>query len=401
MNIFQIVYLITTVLMLSLLPSSAMPSTEIHLRKQNISKIVLFSGGSDGYHSFRIPSLITTTTGTLLAFAEGRRFNNKDYGDINIVYKRSTDNGKTWSDLKVVEGIGPGTWGNPTSVVDHLSGRISIFMNWNSSSKNQFGNDGLSKIDQYGDRKTLHSYSDDDGITWSKPSNLTSLLTPTNYTWDAVGPGVGIQKNRSPNKGRIIIPATGRNFYSDDGGISWNYQLVDRNKFPYSNTGESTIVEDNKGSLIRNDRPVLSNWKIFKRRWQSKSDNGYNWTEFQPHNQLLDPGSQASIIKYNSNTPSRIIFLNPSSTNSRSKMRVRISYDNGVSWPIHRLLPTSDDDTKQLGGYSSIAKTNDYHIAALVESNNDKNNSDTSNRSIVLYKFNLPWIINGIPEPKN
>ena len=271
-------------------------------------------------------------------------------------------------------------------------------MNWNSGDKNQFGSEGYDQIDQYGDRRLYHSYSDDDGLTWSAPDDLTSTLTPTSYIWDAVGPGVGIQKQRSPNKGRLVVPAIGRNLYSDDGGISWNYQLVGIN----TGTSEGTIVEELDGGLMRNDRAVRSTWLTSKRRWISRSEDGVNWSDYAPHNTpnnaLLDPRCQASIMEYNADYPHRLVFLNPSSTVSRSKMRVRLSYDDGATWPVERLLPTSDNGTIQLGGYSSIAKTNDHHIAALVESN-DNASSKTSNRSIIFYKYNIPWILNGEPEP--
>ena len=113
----------------------------------------IFDGGSDGYHSFRIPSIVRTNANTLLAFVEGRMSANKDYGNINVEYKRSTDNGATWSSMLEVVGAGQGTWGNPTSVVDRTTGRIWVFMSWNSATKNQGGTDGYDKMETWGDRK--------------------------------------------------------------------------------------------------------------------------------------------------------------------------------------------------------------------------------------------------------
>src|SRR5215213_3410701 len=78
----------------------------------------IFDGGTDGYHSFRIPSIVRTNANTLIAFVEGRMSSNKDYGNINVEYKRSTDNGATWSAMMEVVGAGQVTWGNPTAVVD-------------------------------------------------------------------------------------------------------------------------------------------------------------------------------------------------------------------------------------------------------------------------------------------
>lgn len=124
------------------------------------SSIVLFNGGNESiYHSFRIPSIIKTNNGTLVAFAEGRRWSPSDYGDINIVFKRSTNNGSTWSALGEVVGSGAGTWGNPTAVYDAgqgTNGRIWLFMEWNDQYKMQW-----SDFQAWGDRRIHTSYSDD------------------------------------------------------------------------------------------------------------------------------------------------------------------------------------------------------------------------------------------------
>ena len=219
-------------------PAAVTEATETH------TYIKLFDGGSDGYHSFRIPSIVRTNANTLLAFVEGRMSANKDYGNINVEYKRSTDNGSTWSAMKEVVGASQATWGNPTSVVDRTTGRIWVFMSWNSATKNQGGTDGYDKIDTWGDRRVYSSYSDDDGLTFSTPVDMTSTLLPAGYTWDAMGPGVGIQTGN----GTLVIPTIGRNIYSTDHGATWQYQRIP------GGTSEGAIVELNDGRLMRNDR---------------------------------------------------------------------------------------------------------------------------------------------------
>lgn len=361
------------------------------------SMIKLFDGDDNGvYHSFRIPSIVTAKNGNLIAFAEGRKNGNEDYGDINLVYKISTDNGLNWSSLMTVVGIGPGTWGNPTAVVDKTSGRVCLFMSWNSGTKNQFGNDGYDPIDTHGDRRVYYSYSDDHGLTWSEPENLTSTLLPPGAIWDAMGPGVGIQKLKSPNIGRLIIPAINRNIYSDDGGVTWQ-----RLNVPAGSTSEGTVTELSSGWVMRNDRAISSVWNSGKRRYVSRgSSTGFS--SFVPDNTLLDPKCQASTLRYNFDAPDRILFLNPASTTNRCKMRVRISYDDGYTWPISRaiypnLTPQETCDMG-FGGYSSMTKTADYRVGALIEINEDKYDSD-GNRSIEFHKFNLAWILNGQSEP--
>jgi sialidase-1 len=357
---------------------------------------VLFEGGTDGYHSYRIPSIIKSTNGTLLAFVEGRMANASDYGNINVEYKMSTDNGSTWSALKEVVGVGQGTWGNPTAVTDASTGRVWLFMSWNDDHHNQGGTNGYDPIDSWGDRRVYISHSDDNGATWSKPVDSTNSLLPPGFTWDAMGPGIGIQTQYGPHPGRLIIPATRRNIYSDDHGATWHYQLMS------SSGGEGTIVEQIDGTLMRNDRPTTTQWdNIAKRRFVATGsiENGFSaWT---PDNTLLDPKCEGSILRY-TGTPSRIYFLNPASTiqTNRCKMRVRISYDEGATWPISRKIHDwlTDDETcdQHKGGYSSMIKTADYMTGALIEA---LSTSDASHHSIEFHKFNLPWILNGATEP--
>ena len=357
--------------------------------------MVLFNGGSEGYHSYRIPSIVRCNSGTLIAFAEGRMSSNKDYGNINLVYKRSTNNGSTWGALQEVVGVGPGTWGNPTAVVDRNTGRVWLWLSWNSGTTNQGGTDGYDPIDEWGERKVYVSWSDDDGVTWATPVDKTSSLLPPGFTWDAMGPGVGLQTSVS-NPGRLIIPANRRNIYSDDHGATWHYQLVP------NGSGEPTIIELMNGQLMRNDRPGTAQFETAKRRWISTGTIGGSWSAWAPHNTLLDPRCEASVLRY-TGEPSRIMFLNPASTERRCKMRIRISYDEGVTWPISRRTHDwlTDEETcdQGKGGYSSMAKTADFAVGALIEINEDVSNNATSNRSIEFHKFNLPWILNGAVEP--
>jgi sialidase-1 len=360
----------------------------------------IFDGGAGGYHSYRIPSIIKSTAGTLITFCEGRVSNNKDYGNIDIVFKRSLDDGATWTTLGVVAGSGTGTlangtFGNPTAVVDQSNGKIWLFMSWNDFGKNQNGDDGKTKI-AAGDRPVYVCSSTNDGVTWSAPANITSSVQPAGMAWDAMGPGIGIQTSIS-NSGRLIIPAIGRNIYSDNHGSSWTYAAVP------GGTSESTIVELSNGSLLRNDRAVLSNWEIAKRRWLSKGTSITSFAAFAPKDELLDPRCEGSMLRYTMSEPKRILFLNSASTVTRLKMRIRISYDEGNTWPISREVYDGLTETQQhdqgKGGYSSLVKTADLKIGALIENNEDVVNTSTAHLSVEFAKFGLSWVLNGTTEP--
>jgi sialidase-1 len=371
-------------------PITANAAAPIH------TSMLLFNGGNESiYHSFRIPSIIKTKNNTLIAFAEGRRWDPDDYGDINVVFKRSTNNGASWSALGEVVGSGNGTWGNPTAVYDRdrgTNGRVWLFMSWNDGAIDEW-----SDFNSWGDRKVYTSWSDDNGVTWSTPLDLTGTLTPPNYTWDAMGPGIGIQTVYD-HPGRLVVPALGRNIYSDDHGVTWQYKLIP------GTTDEGTIVELMDGRLLRNDRPNTSTWNTTKRRRKSFGTIEGGFGSFTADNALNDPKCEGSMLRYNTDAPARIMFLNPNSIDKRCNMTVRISYDEGQTWARSRAIfnwNTCDyaPITIAKGGYSSMVKTADYCVGALIEINEDVHANSTSSKSIEFHKFNLPWILNGSTEP--
>lgn len=348
----------------------------------------IFDGGDGDYHSFRIPSIVRTPDGTLIAFAEGRKDSTGDFGDINMVYRRSLDNGDTWEPLEVLEGQGEGKFGNPVAVTDFETNTVWIFFMWNSAEIQS-----RSDIDEWGERKTYARYSADNGATWSPKTDLTSSVLPPDYTFDMIGPGTGIQTVKA-NPGRLIIPALHRNIYSDDHGATWNYQIIP------SGSSESTIVERFDGTLMRNDRSVNDN---ITNRLVSTGTIASGFSNFVADDELLCPIAEASILRYTFSAKDRIFFLNSYSTTSRLLMHVQVSYDGGNSWPIRKKVFDWLTDQQCInqgkGGYSSMIKTEDNMVGALIENNEDPGNSETSHKSIEFHKFNLTWILNGASEP--
>ncbi|GGZ49989.1 sialidase [Streptomyces inusitatus] len=350
-----------------------------------------------GFHSFRIPAVVTTGSGRVLAFAEGRRHDNRDFGDINLVYKRTrttSDHGADpgdWEPLREVTGAGNGTWGNPTPVVD--GGTVHLFMSWNAGDRSQHGNDLLpdgtftKKVDSTdeGRRRLYLTTSTDDGATWSTPRNMTSQLTPNGWSWDAVGPGNGIRMR----SGELVVPAQGRNLVGrgPTGNRTWSYQSL-------AGAGsEGTITQTPDGGLYRNDRPAGTGTHRLVARGTLDG-----FAPFSADTALPDPRCQGSVLSYNLDSPARTVFLNSASVNSRRAMRVRISYDADARTfgPSRSLGDAPAAGVGYEGGYSSMAKTADYRIGALVET--DFFNDGTgphSYRAILWRRFNLSWILNG------
>src|SRR5262249_329924 len=150
----------------------------------------VFVSGQGGYHTYRIPSLLVTQKGTLLAFCEGRKSSSSDTGAIDLLMTRSLDGGKTWTQAQIGWQDSDNTCGNPGPVVEPESGTIWLLMTHN------LGPDTEAQIlagTSKGTRTVWLTKSTDDGVTWSKPIDITRDVKKTDWTWYATGPGVGIQ----------------------------------------------------------------------------------------------------------------------------------------------------------------------------------------------------------------
>ena len=193
----------------------------------------VFVSGQDGYHTYRIPALLRTKTGDLLAFAEGRKNSSSDTGDIDLVIRGSTDNGETWGPLQVVWSDGENTCGNPAPVLDADTGAIRLLSTWNLGSDSESAIVNGTSTDT---RRVYLLHSSDDGLTWSEPEEITAVAKQTDWTWYATGPGAGIQLIRGAQAGRMIVGCDHKVavtntygshvLYSDDAGVTWQIGAV-------------------------------------------------------------------------------------------------------------------------------------------------------------------------------
>jgi sialidase-1 len=303
----------------------------------NPQKINLFISGEDGYHTYRIPALIVTKKGTVLAFSEGRKKDRGDSGDIDMLLKRSEDCGETWSEQQVIWDDGDNVCGNPCPVVDEETGVIWLLLTWNLGSDKE---SEIIKQESEDTRRIFISYSEDDGLTWISPKDITSETKLKNWTWYATGPGVGIQLQRGEFAGRMIIPCDhieaetekyySHIIYSDDHGKTW--QLG--GSTPMDQVNECQVIELANGQLMLNMR----NYDRSKhnRAISISPDGGITWTEIFHDSTLIEPICQASFLRYSWETDSSkniVLFSNPASETDRVKMTVRLSYNEGKTWP--------------------------------------------------------------------
>lgn len=314
----------------------------------------LFTSGLDDYHTYRIPALTVTGHGTLLAFCEGRKYSIKDGGDINLLVKRSSDNGRTWSPQQVVyDETAPDeqiTIGNPCVAVDSTTGRV-----WIAFTRN---NDRVFVV-----------CSEDDGQTWGQPREITADVKEPGWGWYGTGPGSGLQIQHGPHKGRLVFPsyhgepANKRSYpaviYSDDHGQTWKKGQ----NTPESWGGECAAVELAGGRLMLNMRNTEV--KSVKNRAVAFSDDGgETWQDQHFDETLIEPPCQGAIKRYSwPAEPGRgiILFSNPADRQERIKMTVRASFDDGKTWAESLLLHNGPSS------YSDLAALPNGEFACLYE----------------------------------
>lgn len=306
-------------------------------RSAEPEQIDVFTSGSEGYHTFRIPALLVTKKDTLLAFCEGRKTGRGDHGDLDLVLKRSTDGGKTWGPLILIHEEGGDakiTIGNPCPVVDQSTGTIWL----------PFCRDN---------NDVFVTSSTDDGVTWSKPRDITRDVKLPGWGWYATGPGVGIQLTRGPHKGRLVTPCDHKRpidgkvitfshvIFSDDHGQTWK---LGQPVAPHTN--ECQVAELPDGSVLINMRNYVGKDGGQPERGNIRAvatsrDGGVTWDAVRYDATLIEPVCQASLIRYSwpeAGGRSRLLFSNPASKTRRAELTVRLSDDEGKTWSATKLL---------------------------------------------------------------
>lgn len=296
--------------------------------------VTIFGKNMNGYVCYRIPALITTQKGSVLAFAEARKKSCSDTGDIDLVLRRSTDGGKTWGPLMVIRDNGSNVSGNPVPIVDASTGRIVLIFCGNR------GEDTESEIiagTAKDGRRVYVMFSVTDGLSWSEPREITSSVKKDDWTWYATGPCHGIRLQSEKYKNRLVVPSnhvksgTNHHFsqmlYSDDGGETW--QLGESTRTPNGN--ESTVTELPDGSLLLNMRNMNQHEK--HRLQALSSDGGNSVGEIRHVPELMEPVCQGSIINYpkRGNISDTLLFSNPHDV-VRKNMSIQISRDGGNTW---------------------------------------------------------------------
>lgn len=334
---------------------------------------LLWKTGEGNYKGYRIPSVVVSTKGTVLAFAEGRN-DGGDSGDIDLLMRRSGNNGKSWGPEIVVWNEGLNTCGNPCPVVDENTGRIWLWMTWNLGKDHE--GDIIHKRSAQ-PRLPYVCYSDDDGLTWSVPVNMAATCRDQSWGWYATGPGFGIQLKKGKYRGRLVIPAnhsyddpegnTGEGPYgygahvliSDDHGKSWRMSSSIK---PGCN--ESQVTELSDGTLIMNMRSYNEK---YCRAVSFSKDGGESWSGIEHDLQLVESRCQAGILNYGKYKGKNYhLFSNPAVPAGRTHMTIRISDDDCSDWQQAMLIDARPS------AYSCLVKLPGGDVGILYETGEKK-----------------------------
>lgn len=353
----------------------------------------VFTSGSDGYKSYRIPAIIGLPNGKLLAFSEGRVNGAGDFGDINIVMKTSSNHGQTWSALQTVVDTDSLQAGNPAPVVDmtdsrYPAGRIFLFYNT--------GNNHEGEIRKgRGLREVWYKTSTDAGASWSAPVNITlqvhrplqpAINTAYRFKEDwrsyANTPGHAMQFSEGRYKGRIFVAANhsagepqlnftdyrAHGFYTDDHGNSFRLSA----DLPVPGGNENMAAPLGGGKLMVNCRNQQGNIKA--RIVAISSNGGSSWDTTYFDRNLPDPVCQGSMLPLGIYKGKTILaFCNAADTVRRDHLTLRISFDDGKTWPGTYPVDHAPDGNKgDYTAYSDLVPIAPGKVAVLYEKDNYK-----------------------------
>lgn len=363
-----------------------------------LEKTSVFPAGMNGVTLYRIPGMVVTTKGTVLAYCEARKNSKSDWGEIEVHMRRSTDGGKTWELPKHIAHVADRIEGNPrkpsggereqtvnnpVAILDRVTGNIEFLycVNYN---------------------RCFSIQSTDDGLTWSNPTEITPSFAPFHekYPWKviATGPGHGIQLR----SGRLVVPiwlaygktgdhapSASATIYSDDHGKSWRAgEIAVPDEGEFGDPNETMITELSDGRVMLITRSVSRpNRKLIT----TGPDGATRWSKPEFHNQLLEPICMASIIAHPSESGT-LIFSNPHSLGrdkvgeeipggrgERHNLSIKLSRDDGKTWLISKTLESGPS------AYSDLAVLPDGTILCLYEAEN----------TMLCARFDLDWLRNG------
>lgn len=344
-----------------------------------LSFTVPFQAGDGKYLIYRIPALWTTPKQPLLAFAEGRVAKRRAAGNIDVVLRRSIDMGETWEPLQAVADFGEDFCGNPCAAQDPTNNRL-----WLAFTRSR-GSDVEEDIaaGKAPATEVWITSSDDSGVTWSAPRNLSETCRKPTWGWYGAGPGLGLFLSDA-KPGRLLIPAYHSErgvyrthcLYSDNHGETWQIGAD-----AADHTSEAQIVAMNDGSLLmnaRNTSPGGGNRAVLISR-----DRGSTWKPATGSSPIPEHDCQGSLFRIPRAGIAKefdLVFTQPLNR-QRTDVQARLSEDNGKTWPFARPLWNGPS------AYTAMTELPNCQIGVLLECGN-KN----AHEQIAFLRFSPAWL---------
>ncbi|MDE0937335.1 MAG: sulfatase-like hydrolase/transferase [Mariniblastus sp.] len=376
--------------------------------------VAVRKSGDDGVHTYRIPGLATTNEGTLLAVYDVRRSGGGDLpGDVDVGLSRSLDHGQTWQPMEIIMDMGDDPkWnhdgiGDPTILVDRQTGTIWVSATWSHGNRSWRGSGPGLLPEETG--QWIMVRSDDDGVSWSKPINITKQVKLPEWCFLLQGPGKGI----SMANGTLVFPAQYQDppnqadrtahrlphssiIYSRDHGKTWSMGTGAED-----DTTESQVIELDNGQLMLNCRYNRDRTRVV----MTTNDMGKTWVEHgTSRRNLIEPGAcMASLINVNrelawrgierENDQSILLYSNPNSLNGRNHITIKASLDNGNTWPHQTQLLLDEEPGR---GYSCMSMIDAETVGILYEGSQ----ADMTFQSVKLKDILSPPLSQKTANPK-
>jgi sialidase-1 len=383
-----------------------------------LEKIDVWKAGEQDYKVFRIPGVVVTSRGTLIAYAEARKSDRGDWNTIDIVMRRSTDGGRTWSPSRRIAEVEGQKKKNPVALAQKLATPGDVTYNNPVAIPDLDGIVHFVFCLEY--MRTFYMRSDDDGQSWSQAVEITSTFDGfrKEYDWKVVatGPGHGIRLRN----GRLVIPvwlSTGTGghahrpsvtstIYSDDRGKTWERgEIAIPNTVDFIHPNETAAVQLADGSVMLNAR---SESTANRRLITISKDGATGWSTPRFDDALLEPICVGSLVRYSTmlgGDRDRILFSNPYNLErkdgkdtpglprDRRNVSVQLSYDEGKTWPVRKSVDTG------WSGYSDLGVAPDGSIVVLYE-RGVANAEQFRVEALTLVRLSLTWLTDGKDKGK-
>ena len=366
-------------------PATAEELAELNSEPYSRAVDVFVAGQGNPYTSIRIPDIINAN-GTLVAMAEGR-YQDTDQGQNDLIVSLSKDGGKTWSKPTVAASSKGATFNNPCLIYDRDKKQIVLFFQrYPEGVKERTTNIPTG----WKDKRCIRNFvcTSQNGKKWSTPKDVTKFTKNEGVTITCSGPNPGVQLTRGKHAGRIVVPLNEGPFgnwtlaaaYSDNGGKAWK---IGNKSEAGRGINEVSVVETENGGLF----VVSRAWGGNLRKVVYSDDGGKTWGPISDHPELPSPNCQNGLTRYSFaddaalGNRGRILFSSP--TNGRSNGVIKMSYDDGKTWPVARHVGNG------AYGYSVLCPVKPGVAGVLFEVNGKPV------RHIRFAPFSISWLTGG------